>query len=179
MQPGGTMWNPLVLYDDGDPNNDPNLCFDSPDPSCDWERGWQLARQTHVPVVAEPNPRQIEVRQAPSNRSSGSGSSGCVTYWTPSPGYTCWREASGGVLWRRQLPLGPNAQKTQDALDEIEDAQYLATAFALATSVAKGTPLPPREPWELTSIALNPHTLCTQLRCMLTEAAEEATFQAS
>ncbi len=30
----------LTLYEDDDPTNDPNLCFQSTDPNCDWEKGW-------------------------------------------------------------------------------------------------------------------------------------------
>ena len=30
----------LALYEDDDPTNDPNECFASTDPDCDWEKGW-------------------------------------------------------------------------------------------------------------------------------------------
>lgn len=30
----------LPLYEDDDPTNDPNECFGSTDPDCDWEAGW-------------------------------------------------------------------------------------------------------------------------------------------
>ena len=28
------------LFEDDDPANDPNVCYDSPDPNCDWDKGW-------------------------------------------------------------------------------------------------------------------------------------------
>ena len=30
----------LDRYEDDDPTNDPNLCFESNDPNCDWVQGW-------------------------------------------------------------------------------------------------------------------------------------------
>ncbi|MCY4526080.1 MAG: hypothetical protein OXB89_05675 [Anaerolineaceae bacterium] len=32
-----------ALYEDDDPTNDPNPCFESADPNCDWNRGWYSA----------------------------------------------------------------------------------------------------------------------------------------
>lgn len=47
---GRTAWLPeagrnerdqqLTRYEDDDPTNDPNLCFESTDPNCDWTAGW-------------------------------------------------------------------------------------------------------------------------------------------
>lgn len=179
MQYGVTILNARALYDDDDPKNDPNICYDSPDPDCDWERGWQLARQTHMPVQAAQNQREIQVRQAQGRGSQGGKNSDCVPHWTVEPGWTCWRQAPGErVQWRKELPLGEEAQATREAEDELWDIRYMQTAFALVTSIAKGTSLPPLSDEELAILEDNPHTLCINLRCMATDAAEEATFRA-
>ena len=41
-------------FDDDDPSNDPNVCYDSPDPNCDWERGWFQAavNMGHIEIQA-------------------------------------------------------------------------------------------------------------------------------
>ena len=33
----------IQLYEDDDPTNDPNSCFESTDPDCDWARGWYVS----------------------------------------------------------------------------------------------------------------------------------------
>lgn len=47
----------LPLYEDDDPTNDPNECFQSTDPDCDWEKGWyasisNIAKSIEVSDVA-------------------------------------------------------------------------------------------------------------------------------
>jgi len=50
------------LYNDDDPNNDPNLCFQSTDPDCDWDQGWRDARASLVPAapIGTPDPYNQE-----------------------------------------------------------------------------------------------------------------------
>ena len=52
IQVGQTMnQNSADLYNDDDPENDPNLCNQSTDANCDWNRGWRDARATIIPSI--------------------------------------------------------------------------------------------------------------------------------
>ena len=41
----------IQRYDDGDPTNDPNVCFASSDPNCDWEAGWYASIANYSRIV--------------------------------------------------------------------------------------------------------------------------------
>lgn len=41
----------LQRYEDDDPTNDPNLCFQSADPNCDWVQGWFNAIYTTATFI--------------------------------------------------------------------------------------------------------------------------------
>jgi hypothetical protein len=68
IQVGQTMnQNSADLYNDDDPENDPNLCNQSTDANCDWNRGWHDARATlvasnSIPSTEEPGSQDYGVR---------------------------------------------------------------------------------------------------------------------
>ena len=41
----------IERYEDDDPNNDPNVCFESTDPNCDWEAGWYASLANYSRIV--------------------------------------------------------------------------------------------------------------------------------